>query len=133
MKVWPARLSEECNQISLHSNNDNSIGLGPVISLKASLSVDEIVISWSPPMATGNLSLNYTVAYTSSANGSPLTTTTTTSHQSWSIRASLGDMYSVMVTPNTNSGPGETLAITVGLDCEFRDLYCRTSDSGHSE
>ena len=94
------------------------IGLGAVQSLKAKVERDRISLTWTPPTAPRDFIFNYTVVY--SSNSSPWSTTTTTSHQSWSIRASLGDMYSVMVTPNTNSGPGETLAITVGLDCEFQ-------------
>ena len=93
-------------------------GLGRVRDLKISAERNEIALTWSPPHAPSGLSLNYTVTYISSADNSR-TTTTTTNNQSWRIRAKLGDVYTVTVTPNVKFCSGESLAVTVGLDCEL--------------
>jgi hypothetical protein len=90
-------------------------GLGRVRDLKISAERNEIALTWSPPHAPSGLSLNYTVTYISSADNSR-TTTTTTNNQSWRIRAKLGDVYTVTVTPNVKFCSGESLAVTVGLD-----------------
>ena len=80
---------------------------------------DSIEISWLPPDTLNNIPLNYTVAYTTISDVFSRTTETITQSQSWKIRGEQGDAYSVTVTPQAESGEGESATISVGIDCKL--------------
>ena len=89
-------------------------------SLQTGLEVDAIQLSWSPPLVPNSVAVEYTVAYTTGTNGVSRTTTTVTTSLTWMIRAEPGELFTIAVTPNTDSGSGETVETTIGIDCEFK-------------